>query len=100
MDDFIDFIDLKEELPINVRFEYINVDGELTLSERFTVNLRVLNNRFEDLEVARITIINNCNFKTSEERFNYYIFDKNRKMFFDKNSDISPYLPIKEGKKR
>lgn len=99
MDDFIDFIDLKEELPINVRFEYINVDGELTLSERFTVNLRVLNNRFEDLEVARITIINNCNFKTLEERFYYYIFDKKKYLFFNKNSDISPYLPIKEEKK-
>ena len=99
MDDFIDFIDLKEELPINVRFEYINVDGELTLSERFTVNLRVLNNRFEDLEVARITIINNCNFKTLEERFYYYIFDKTKYLFFNKNSDISPYLPIKEEKK-
>ena len=99
MDDFIDFIDLKEELPINVRFEYINEDGELTLSERFTVNLRVLNNRFEDLEVARITIINNCNFKTLEERFYYYIFDKKKYLFFNKNSDISPYLPIKEDKK-
>ena len=79
-------------VPINVRFEYINADEELVLSEKNTVNLSVENNRFEDIEETRITIINNCDFRTLEERFNYYMFDKDKKMFLKKNDDISPYI--------
>ena len=100
MEDFVIIEkETEEEVPINVRFEYLNEDGEISLSERFVVILSIKNKKVKDLELARTTIIKNCNFKTSEERFFYYIFDKNTNTFLNKNTDMSPYLPIKEGKK-
>ena len=82
----------EEGVPINVRFEYINAEEEQVLSEKYTVYLSVENNKFEDIEETRITIINKCDFRTAEERFNYYMFDKTKKMFLKKNDDISPYI--------
>ena len=40
----------EEGIPINVRFEYLNKDEELVLSDRYTVKLIVDNNKFEDIE--------------------------------------------------
>ena len=84
----------EEGVPINVRFEYLNKDEELVLSDRYTVKLIVDNNKFEDIEEARITIINKCNFRTFEERFNYYMFDKNKLSFLKKDDDISCYIAL------
>ena len=67
-------------VSIYVRFEYQNEKNELILSERFRVKLSVENNRFEDFEEARIKIIRECDFKSLEERFNYYMFDRSRRL--------------------
>ena len=69
------------EVPINIRFEYQNEKEELVLSERFRVIVSVEKNKFEDFEEARIQIIKNCEFKSLEERFNYYMFDESKKLF-------------------
>ena len=41
-----------EELPINIRFQYKNADDEEVLSDKFTVNLSIIDNKFEDFEEA------------------------------------------------
>ena len=84
----------EEGVPINVRFEYLNTNEELVLSDRYTVNLNVIKNKFEDFEEARITIINKCDFRTLEERFNYFMFDKEKLSFIKKDQDISCYLAL------
>ena len=81
-------------VSIYVRFEYQNEKNELILSERFRVKLSVENNRFEDFEEARIKIIRECDFKSLEERFNYYMFDRSRRLFLKSSSDISPYIEV------
>ena len=55
-------------------------------------------NHFENFEEARLTIIKDCNFKTSEERLYYFMFDKRRKIFLEKKDEINSYMPITKGK--
>ena len=67
-----------EELPINIRFQYKNADDEEVLSDKFTVNLSIIDNKFEDFEEARVNIINSCDFRTPEERCYYSMYDEKK----------------------
>ncbi len=88
------------EEPTTVRFQYYDNNMEEKYSEPYIIKINLSedkNNsyRLEDIEEARIEIITNCNFRTIEERLYYYMFNKDRDIFFKQDDDISPYISIK-----
>ena len=81
-----------EEVPIKVQFEYLNANEELELSQEFTVKILSQKKQSEDFETNRVNIINSCDFRTQEERIYYYMFDKNKNIFLNENTDLTPYI--------
>ena len=88
-----------EELPINIRFQYKNADDEEVLSDKFTVNLSIIDNKFEDFEEARVNIINSCDFRTPEERCYYSMYDEKKKLLMKSNDDLSSYIKVPKNSK-
>ena len=81
-----------EEVPIKVQFEYLNANEETELSQEFTVKILSKKQQSEDFETNRVKIINSCDFRSLEERIYYYMFDKNKNIFLNENTDITPYI--------
>ena len=84
--------DDEEGKPVQIQFEFLNANDEMELSEEFTVKILSQKNQSEDFETNRIKIINSCDFRTAEERFYYYMFDKTKEIFLTKDTDLTPYL--------
>ena len=84
--------DDEEGKPVQIQFEFLNANDEIELSEEFTVKILSQKNQSEDFETNRIKIINSCDFRTAEERFYYYMFDKTKEIFLTKDTDLTPYL--------
>ena len=77
----------EEGIPIQIQFEFLNANEEMELSQEYTVKIQPN----DDFETNRITMINNCDFRTQEERIYYYMFDKNRKIFLPNNTNLVNY---------
>ena len=84
--------DDEEGKPVQIQFEFLNANDEMELSEEYTVKILSQKNQSEDFETNRIKIINSCDFRTAEERFYYYMFDKTNELFLTKDTDLTPYL--------
>ena len=80
----------KEEVPIQVQFEYLNDNDVLVLSKEYKIIISLLDNT--DFETNKSKILSNSNFKTQKERNNYHMFNKSNKKFFTKNSDFFPFI--------
>ena len=78
---------IQDEVPIQIQFEFLNVNKEIELSKKYTVNFLCS----EDLEINRLNILNSCDFRTQEERIYYYFFNAKTKIFLIKNTDIINY---------
>ena len=81
-----------EGFPIKIQFEFLNANEEMELSKEYTVKILSQKNQSDDFETNRIKIINNCDFRTFEERFYYYMFDRNKKIFLTKDTDLTPFI--------
>ena len=77
-----------EGKPTKVQFEFLNANEEMELSQEYTVNLQY---QADDFETNRIKIINTCDFHTQEERIYYYMFDKEKQIFLQKDT-LGTYL--------
>ena len=77
-----------EGFPIKIQFEFLNANEEMELSKEYTVKILSQKNQSDDFETNRIKIINNCDFRTIEERFYYYMFDRTKKIFLTKKKKI------------
>ena len=82
----------EEGFPIKIQFEFLNANEEIELSEEYTVKILSQKNQSEDFETNRVKIINQCDFRTAEERFYYYMFDTTKKIFLTKDTDLTPYI--------
>ena len=80
----------KENVPIQVQFEYKNDNDILVLSKEYKINISLLEN--VDFENNKEKIISNSNFKTKKERNYYHMFNKSNKKFLTKNSDFLPFI--------
>ena len=89
----------EEGVPINVRFQFQNTEGEKALSDKFTVYLNIINNKFEDFQEARVNIINNCNFRELEERCYYSMYDENKKLLMKTGEDLSRFIKVPKNPK-
>ena len=87
-------VDDDEGTPVKIQFEFLNANEEMELSKEYTVKILFQKNQSEDFETNRIKIINNCDFRTFEERFYYYMFDRTKKIFLTKDTDLRPYINI------
>lgn len=85
-------VDDEEEFPIKIQFEFLNANEEMELSKEYTVKILSQKNQSDEFETNRIKIINSCDFRTFEERFYYYMFDRTKKIFLTKDTDLSPYI--------
>ena len=85
-------VDEDEGDPIKIQFEFLNANEEMELSKEYTVKILSQKMQSDDFETNRIKIINNCDFRTFEERFYYYMFDRNKKIFLTKDTDLTPYI--------
>ena len=81
-----------EGFPIKIQFEFLNANEEMELSQEYTVKILSQKNQSDDFETNRIKIINNCDFRTIEERFYYYMFDRTKKIFLTKDTDLTPFI--------
>jgi hypothetical protein len=82
----------EEGFPIKIQFEFLNANEEMELSQEYTVKILSQKNQSDDFETNRIKIINNCDFRTIEERFYYYMFDRTKKIFLTKDTDLTPFI--------
>ena len=80
----------KEDVPIQVQFEYLNDNDILVLSKEYKINISLLENT--DFEANKEKIISKSNFKTKKERSYYHMFNKSNKKFLTKNSDFLPFI--------
>ena len=80
----------KENIPIQVQFEYLNDNDILVLSKEYKINISLLEDT--DFEINKEKIISNSNFKTKKERNYYHMFNKSNKKFLTKNSDFLPFI--------
>ena len=87
-------VDDDEGIPVKIQFEYMNANEEIELSKEYTVKILFQKNQSDEFETNRIKIINNCDFRTFEERFYYYMFDRTKKIFLTKDTDLRPYINI------
>ena len=89
----------EEGVPINVRFQFQNTEGETTLSDKYTVYLNIINNKFEDFQEARVNIINSCNFRELEERCYYSMYDENKKLLMKAGEDLTRFIKVPKNPK-
>ena len=80
----------KEDVPIQVQFEYLNDNDILVLSKEYKINISLLENT--DFEANKEKIISKSNFKTKKERSYYHMFNKSNKKFLTNNSDFLPFI--------
>ena len=83
----------KESVPIQVQFEYLNDEDSSVLSKEYKVTISLEENT--EFEQNKQKILNNCNFKTQQERSQYHMFDQSKKRFLTKNEDFIPYIKTK-----
>ena len=83
----------KENVPIQVQFEYLNDENSSVLSKEYKVTISLENNT--QFEENKQKILKNCNFKTQQERNHYHMFDQSKKRFLTKNEDFIPYIKTK-----
>jgi len=83
----------KESVPIQVQFEYLNDEDSSVLSKEYKVTISLEENT--EFEQNKQKILNNCNFKTHQERSQYHMFDQSKKRFLTKNEDFIPYIKTK-----
>ena len=74
---------------ITVKFEFLDNEGNIELSELFYVVIEIDS---ENFDINRIQIIKECKFGSEEERYYYYMFDNIKHTFFTKNTDLTPYI--------
>ena len=89
----------EEGVPINVRFQFQNTEGETALSDKFTVYLNIIKNTFEDFQEARVNIINSCNFRELEERCYYSMYDEEKKLLMKAGEDLTRFIKVPKNPK-
>ena len=83
-----------DEVPVKVKYEYLNGKGEPLYSEEFTVNLSLDPENFNTNEA---TIFNTCtNFKTKEERVYYHMFDPVKNVFILNEQELKEFVKHKQ----
>ena len=78
-----------EKVQVKVRFEYYTEKNEPKFSKPFDVKLVLSEDSFNE---NLTTIQKSCNFRKAEERFYYYIFDKEKNVFITEGNDLINYL--------
>lgn len=88
-----DIEDDEEGKPVQIQFECLNENYEIELSQEYTVKiLSIKNQQSEYFEQNRIKIYKSCDFRSSEERIYYYMFDKTKQVFLTKDTDLTPFF--------
>ena len=82
-----------DKKKIKVKYEFINDKEEMDLSEEYEVSISNDPNEFDNI---RIEIIRGCDFKTPEERYNYYMFDKNKNIFIANGNELFHYIKLSQ----
>ena len=80
-------------VPMKIKYEFFSENGEQKFSKEFEVKLSLDPDNFEE---NPITILNNCNFKTKEERIFYNMFDSEKEIFITK---VDQLIDFKKNKK-
>ena len=65
----------EEGIPIQIQFEFLNANEEMELSKPYDVTYQPQ----EEFDVNRLNMINQCDFRTQEERIYYFMFDRTKK---------------------
>ena len=83
-----------EEVPVKVKYEYLNGKGESIYSKEFEVYLTLDPQSFNTNEA---TIFNTCTeFKTKEERVYYHMFDAEKNVFVLNAEELKEFVKNKK----
>ena len=80
----------EEGIPIQIQFEFLNANEEMELSKPYDVTYQPQ----EEFDVNRLNMINQCDFRTQEERIYYFMFDRTKKIFLRNNQEIASYYKL------
>ena len=83
----------KDNIEIQVKFEYSNNNDLLERSKEYKVKISL--NEKTDFETNKNKIISGSNFRTKKERENYHMFNKLKNKFLTKNEDFISYIETK-----
>lgn len=81
------------KVPIKVKFENVNSNGDVTYSKEYEVKISEEPDAFE---INKLIILKNCNYRSEEERMYYHMFNLEKSQFFTKNEDFLPYIKSKK----
>ena len=82
-----------EEVPLKVKFEYLNAKKENVYSKEYVVPI-VLE---EGIQVNQAKIYNFCeDFQTKEDRINYQMFDPELLIFLTKTEELKKFVNNKK----
>ena len=86
--------EINEDLvQIKLKYEFFSDKGEQKFSKEFKVKVPLDSQNFDEVY---ITIINNCDFKTKEERIYYQMFDPDKQLFIINSEQLTSYLKQKK----
>ena len=86
--------EIKEDLvQIKIKYEFFSDKGEQKFSNEFKVDVPLDSQNFEEVPIM---IMNNCDFKTKEERMYYYMFDPDKQLFIINSEQFTSYLKLKK----
>ena len=75
----------QEEVSVKVQFEYFTEKNEQKFSKPFETKINL---DPENFDINNTTIINTCNFKKKDQRFEYYMFDLDKNLFITNTKDL------------